>query len=175
MSSYQVKYHKNSVLIIAMAGIPVFFISLMFYFLFNIPTPSSELLILGLTVLLVTVIFSLLIWVKNTQIFVAAKVSLNDDGITIKLKRTSFLYRRTVFFSSWKNVDKITEMFDNHNGGFFYQIAFKSPNFVVNLGVLKNADAEAQQFFKALQYYQEHKITNETFGPSEKPSFSLGM
>ncbi|KLT64527.1 hypothetical protein [Pedobacter sp. BMA] len=173
MSSYKVKYHKNSVLLIAMAGIPVFFISLMFYFLFNIPTPSSELVILLLTALLVATIFSLLIWIKNTQIFVAAKVSLENEGITIKLKRTSFLYRRTMVFSSWKNIDRITEMFDNHNGGVFYQIAFKSPNYVINLGALKHADAEAIQFFRELQYYQAQAMPNQTFGQSAKPEFSL--
>ncbi|ARS42152.1 hypothetical protein CA265_21830 [Sphingobacteriaceae bacterium GW460-11-11-14-LB5] len=97
----------------------------------------------------------LLLWITKTQIFVHSKILISEKGISFKLKSTSFLYRRTEFFSGWENVSSVTEMFDNHNGGYFYQIAFKNPDFVTNFSPLKNHEIEADRFFSELQYYQE--------------------
>lgn len=155
MHPYKLKYHKNSVLLIAMVGIPMFFISLMLYCLFSLPSSLSEtstLIFVSLSIILMAL---LLLWITKTQIFVHSKILISEKGISFKLKSTSFLYRRTEFFSGWENVTSVTEMFDNHNGGYFYQIAFKNPGFVANFSPLKNHEIEADRFFSELQYYQE--------------------
>ncbi|TCD11665.1 hypothetical protein EZ449_05255 [Pedobacter frigidisoli] len=156
MKSYQLKYHKNSVLLIAMLVIPFFFISLLFYILFSLPTSISELSILALVLSSIASVFLLLFWVKETQIFVTAKIIINNEGIAFELKKSSLFYWRTSFFSGWERVSNITEMFDNHNGGYFYQITFKNPAFTVNFSPLKNHQLEAEHFFAELQYYQEN-------------------
>jgi hypothetical protein len=97
----------------------------------------------------------ILLWITRTQIFVRSKVLINEKGISFKLKSTSFFYRRTNFFCAWENVTSVTEMFDNHNGGYFYQVAFNNPDFVANFSPLKNHETEADRFFSELQYYQE--------------------
>jgi len=155
MHSYKLKYHKNSVLLIAMIGIPVFFISLMLYCLFSLPTSLSELSTLVLVSLSIISMALILLWVTRTQIFVHSKVLISEKGISFKLKSTSFLYRRTDFFCGWENISRVTEMFDNHNGGYFYQISFSHPDFVANFSPLKNHETEADRFFSELQYYQE--------------------
>lgn len=155
MQPYKLKYHKNSVLLIAMVGIPVFFISLMLYCLFNLPTSLSEPSTLILICLSVVFMATTLLWITRTQIFVSGKVQINEKGIRFKLKSTSFLYRRTNFFCHWDNVTGVTEMFDNHNGGYFYKVAFKSPNFVAYFSPLKKHEKEAERFFTELQFYKE--------------------
>jgi len=155
MYPYKLKYHKNSVLLIAMVGIPVFFITLMLYCLFSLPTSLSEISTLVLVSLSIISMALILLWVTRTQIFVQSKVLISEKGISFKLKSTSFLYRRTDFFCGWENVTSVTEMFDNHNGGYFYQIAFNNPDFVVNFSPLKNHESEADRFFSELQYYQD--------------------
>lgn len=156
MKSYALKYHKNNVLLIAIFGIPIFFVSLMFYSLFSLPTSISEISILILASLSIIFVSLLLIWIKNNQIFVSTKVFVNETGISYNLSRSSFFYRRTDFFSGWEKVSSITEMFDNHNGGYFYQITFKDPNFTANFSPLKNQELEAENFFAELQFYQEN-------------------
>jgi len=155
MHPYKLKYHKNSVLLIAMVGIPVFIISLMLYCLFSLPTSLSELSTLILVSLSIISMALALLWVTKTQIFVHSTVLINEDGISFKLKSTSFLYRRTDFFCGWEHVTRVTKMFDNNNGGYFYQIAFNNPDFVANFSPLKNHETEADRFFSELQYYQE--------------------
>jgi hypothetical protein len=155
MHPYKLKYHKNSVLLIAMVGIPMFFISLMLYCLFSLPTSLSELSTLVLVSLSIISMALILLWVTKTQIFVRSKVLISEKGISFKLKKTSFLYRRRDFFCGWEHVTSVTEMFDNHNGGYFYQIAFNNPDFVANFSPLKNHETEADRFFSELQYYQE--------------------
>ncbi len=172
MHSYKLKYHKNSVLLIAMVAIPAIFISLMLYCLFNLPTSLSELSTLFLVATAMISMALFLLWITRTQIFVHSTVLINENGISIKLKSTSFLYRRTDFFCSWENVTSVTEMFDNFNGGYFYQIAFNNPDFVANFSPLKNHETEADRFFSALQYYQENyqMVHQLPFNPSN--SFS---
>ena len=155
MHPYKLKYHKNSVLLIAMVGIPVFFISLMLYCLFSLPTSLSELSTLILVSLSIISMALILLWITKTQIFVRCKVLISEKGISFKLKSTSFLYRRTDFFCGWEHITSVTEMFDNHNGGYFYQIAFNNPDFVANFSPLKNHESEADRFFSELQYYQD--------------------
>ncbi|WP_343522779.1 hypothetical protein [Pedobacter sp.] len=155
MYPYKLKYHKNSVLLIAMVGIPVLFISLMLYCLFSLPSSLSEtstLLFVSLSIILMALF---LLWITKTQIFVLSKISISEKGISFKLRKTSFLYRRTDFFSEWENVTSVIEMFDNHNGGYFYQITFKNPAFVANFSALKNHETAAERFFSELKYYQE--------------------
>ncbi|WP_293311334.1 hypothetical protein [Pedobacter sp. UBA5917] len=96
-----------------------------------------------------------LLWITRTQIFVSGKVQINEKGIRFKLKSTSFLYRRTNFFCHWDNVIGVTEMFDNHNGGYFYKVAFKNPNFVAYFSPLKKHEKDAERFFTELQFYKE--------------------
>ena len=175
MHSYELKYHKNNVMLIAMIGFPVLFISLVLYCLFGLLTSLSE----GTTLILVSLsIISMALmsfWVTKTQIFVHSTVLISEDGIGFKLKSTCLLYRRTDFFAGWDNVTQVTEMFDNHNGGYFYQIEFKTPNFVANFNPMKDLEAEADRFFSELQHYQEnYTITNQLpLNVTLKPSGSF--
>lgn len=156
MHAYKLKYHKNNVMLIAMIGFPLIFISLVMYCIFGLFTSLSEGTMLMLVSLSIISMALMLFWVAKTQIFVHSQVLIGADGIGFKLKSTSLLYRRTDFFSGWENVSRVTEMFDNNNGGYYYQIEFKSPNFVANFNPVKDLEAEADRFFSELEHYQEN-------------------
>lgn len=175
MHPYKLKYHKNSVLLIAMVGIPIFFISLLVYCLFSLPQSLSEFSTLMLVSLSIITMALIVLWITKTQIFVRSKVHIDENGIRFKLKSTSLLYRRTEYFSGWENISRVTEMFDNHNGGYFYQIAFKNPSFIANFSPLKNHEAEAERFFLELQHYQEnYNIAHQLpYSTALKPSNSF--
>ncbi|RQO78503.1 hypothetical protein DBR40_06040 [Pedobacter sp. KBW01] len=156
MHIYKLKYHKNNVMLIAMIGFPVLFISLVMYCIFGLFTSLSEGMMLMLVSLSIISMALMLFWVAKTQVFVNSKVLIGDDGIGFKLKSTSLLYRRTDFFSGWENVSRVTEMFDNNNGGYYYQIEFKNPHFVANFNPVRDLEAEADRFFSGLEHYQEN-------------------
>jgi len=156
MHAYKLKYHKNNVMLIAMIGFPLLFISLVMYCIFGLFTSLSEGMMLMLVSLSIISMALMLFWVAKSQIFVHSQVLIGEDGIGFKLKSTSLLYRRTDFFSGWENVSRVTEMFDNNNGGYYYQIEFKSPNFVANFNPAKDLEAEADRFFAELEHYQEN-------------------
>lgn len=156
MHAYKLKYHKNNVMLIAMIGFPLLFISLVMYCIFGLFTSLSEAMMLMLVSLSIISMALMLFWVAKTQIFVHSEVLIGDDGIGFKLKSTSLLYRRTDFFSGWENVSRVTEMLDNNNGGYYYQIEFKNPNFVANFNPAKDLEAEADRFFSELNHYQKN-------------------
>lgn len=175
MHSYELKYHKNNVMLIAMIGFPVLFISLVLYCLFGLLTSLSEsttLILISSSIILMALVS---VWISKTQIFVHSKVLISEDGIGFKLKSTCLLYRRTDFFAGWDNVTRVTEMLDNQNGGYFYQIEFKNPNFVANFNPLKDLEAEADRFFSELQYYQENYgiVSQRPSNAKLKPSVSF--
>ena len=149
-------------MLVAMIGFPLLFISLLLYCLFGLLTSLSESTTLILVSLSIISMAIMLFWVLKTQIFAHSKVIIGEDGIGFKLKSTCLLYRRTDFFTGWDNVTRVTEMFDNHTGGHFYQIEFKNPSFVANFNPLKDLEVEADRFFSELQHYQENdNITNQ--------------
>ena len=157
MHSYKLKFHKSNVLMIVMIGIPVIFLSFLFYFLFSLSSLFSTPLLLTIVSVSIIVLTLILLWIKNTQIFVSTTVSISNKGIGFKLHK-SFLYSLSDFFSEWDNVESITEMFDNNEGIHVYKIQFKNPRFVANFSALNNHELEAEKFFSELQYYQENFI-----------------
>ncbi|SDC96418.1 hypothetical protein SAMN04488024_103469 [Pedobacter soli] len=163
MRAYKLKYHKNRVLLIAMAGIPLLFISFLLFFFFKVPALLPESYTLIFVSLYLIIMALIIMWITRTQIFVHCKVSMDENGISFKLKNGSILYRKTDFFSNWENISQVTEMFDNYNGGYFYQIVFNNPNFTANFSPLKNQEEDAERFFSKLRYYQKNYSTISQF------------
>jgi len=155
MNSFQLKYHKSSILIAVLIAVPSIGALLMLMILFCLPinAPFWAIVVLNFSFLLVMILG--LKWIIKTQIFIPCQVTIGRRGLSFNIKKSSLFYDKKKFFSAWENIAAISEKFDDQNGEYYYQISFKKSFTKVNLSAQINYKEEAELFFKELRYFQE--------------------
>ena len=164
MKSFNLKYHKSSVLLKTLLAIFASSAVAMLIILLNLPNTLSVGLIVPFITISLLIIFGVFKWITGTYIFVPCTTAISEKGISFKIEKASFLYHQKEFSSGWDNITHISEKFDNNNAEYFYQVTFKNPYFKANFSARENGFDEAEKFFAELRFYKEthmHSLTTD--------------
>lgn len=161
MNSFQLKYHKCSVLIAAFIGVPSIGALLMFFVLFCLPIDTPLWIISTLIASFLLVMILALRWIIKTQIFVACQVQSDSRGIKFTIERGSLFYSKRSFYSIWEDIYSIEEKFSNQNGDYYYAVGFNKPLFCANFSMQENFEQDAEEFFKQLRVLQDNQTLSK--------------
>jgi hypothetical protein len=157
MNVFQLQYHKSSVLVTTLAGVPTIGALLMFIMLYHLPINTSFWLISMLITTFLLIMIFILRWVIKTQIFVPCAVSIEQEQMKLEITENNLFYNKRNFSAPWENILSIEEKFSIQHGNYSYAVIFTAPYFKANFSMKENYEDEAENFFKLLRYYQENK------------------
>ncbi len=170
MKLFRLSYNKTNVIILATVVIPVLSIGLLFTFLFSLPKHTPDWIIISIICISLILMAGAVLYFVTKKAVIPCKITVNDYGVSFKLEHSSFIYKRDDFYSSWENITNVSE--NDYNGeANFYRITFKNPSFTANFSAIKGEEAEAEEFYSELVYYQELYNLNHQEAPIQSRNF----
>lgn len=155
MQTFNLNYHKNTILLISMIAVPMVIAGLTLSILLALPSRLPEFVFIAIIVISVLFMVAILRWLINKVIIVPCQTTISHEGIFFALEKKSFLYRTNEFFSGWENVTSISEIFCSKTGRNFHRITFSNPTITANFSAIRYNELEADKFFTDLSYYQD--------------------
>lgn len=132
-------------------------VTVVFFFvgiLLNIPGEIPDWLILGTSVISLTLATILTLIVHFRYLTVPCKLELDSNGMRITLTRKSPLLTFHEFSCGWENVTNASPEFLSQNGTWYYLLKFQKPSRTIQLNLPgKDAQIENPSFFQAIDKY----------------------
>lgn len=155
MQTFNLNYHKNTILLISMIAVPVLIAGVTLLILLSLPSHLPEFVFITIIIISVLIMVATLRWLINNVIIVPCQATISHEGIFFTLEKKSLLYQTKEFFSGWENVTSISEIFCSKTGRNFHRITFSNPSITANFSAIKYNELEADKFFNDLSYYQD--------------------
>lgn len=160
MQTFKLQLQRPNLIVWTFILVPLVGVALLLLLLLNLPFHLTDWMILIGSFVFMGLMIAITLWLITKKLSVPCAITVDEKGLRYVLLKSTFFSGRKEFFSTWDNIDNISENLNTQKNMNFYLVRFKEPSFTISLDCSKEHEAEGVAFYKLLIFYTN--LYNET-------------